>query len=65
MGRNRTKPDRNSKRSSVACERCRKNKVRCVIDDDKCKNCTKVGAICTIPDKSKRGPTKKEKLKEK
>ncbi|CAG8709177.1 12155_t:CDS:1, partial [Cetraspora pellucida] len=54
MGRYRTKPNRNSKRSSVACERCRKDKVRCVIDDDKCKNCTKVGAICIIPDKSKR-----------
>ncbi|CAG8832729.1 2968_t:CDS:1, partial [Cetraspora pellucida] len=44
MGRTRTKPNRNAKRSSVACERCRKNKVRCVIDDDnKCKNYTKVG----------------------
>lgn len=45
-------------RSAIACERCKKHKIRCTDYPEECPSCLKAGVDCVYTIPNKRGPAK-------
>ncbi|OAV94685.1 hypothetical protein PTTG_06875 [Puccinia triticina 1-1 BBBD Race 1] len=67
MSENKTtqedKPKRRRYRIPRSCDRCRSSKVKCVVENDRCHTCTRLGLKCTFADPGslkERPPTVKD-----